>query len=74
MKKIVSMLAPLFWWVEFTTVIMPYGNRMFRPISIGTNDHRWYVRTDWWWIGVRASPSAALRAKWAIWGSRNVGK
>lgn len=49
---------------------MSSGNRMFRPISIGHNDHRFFIRTDWWWKGLRIVPSAALQAKWAIWNVR----
>lgn len=39
--------------VQFTLVTMDSKNRMFRPISVGLNDDRWYVRTDWWKYGVR---------------------
>lgn len=39
--------------VLFTLVEMDRKNRMFRPISVGLNDNRWYVRTDWWKYGVR---------------------
>lgn len=41
--------------MTFTMIHMDSRNRMFRPISIGLNDARWYVRLDLWWVGFRIS-------------------
>lgn len=31
------------------------NNRMFRPIGIGKNEGRWFVRTDLWFVGFRVT-------------------
>jgi len=34
-------------------ILMDSKNRMFRPICIGLNDGRLFVRFDFWWVGFR---------------------
>lgn len=41
--------------MKLTMVPMDSENRMLRPISIGLNKGKWYVRTDWWWVGFRVT-------------------
>lgn len=36
-------------------ILLDVNNRMFRPIAIGKNEGRWFVRTDLWFVGFRVT-------------------
>lgn len=39
--------------VQFTKIPLDVNNRMFRPIAVGKNEGRWFIRTDLWFVGYR---------------------
>lgn len=40
--------------MNYDLIKMDQGNRMLR-IGFGQHDHKWFVRVDLWWYGVRVS-------------------
>lgn len=39
--------------IDFEKIPLDVNNRMFRPIAVGKNEGRWFIRTDLWFVGYR---------------------
>lgn len=62
LKKVWEHALKLWDAIKFKMIVMPRGNRMFRPIAIGHNDFRFYIRIDLWWVGWRVARKARSRS------------
>lgn len=40
--------------MKIEIIKMTRGNRMLR-MGLGQHDHKWFVRLDLWWYGIRIS-------------------